>query len=67
VSDTPEHAKRAPLTLSDEDVVVRRDARERAVAQIGGTLGSSAKLATDPMRAPKPPGAAGPATDADAA
>ena len=66
VSDTPDDAKRATLTLHDDDVVVRRDARARAVAQIGGALGASAKLATDPLRAPQPQ-AGGSASDADAA
>ena len=57
--------KKPSLTLSDDDVVVQRSDRSRAITQIGGSLGPNAKVATDVAgAAPKAPG--GGATDVDA-
>lgn len=62
---TPSTPKRS-LTLSDDDVVVKRSDRSRAIERIGGTLGPNAKVATDVAGAgPRPPGGGAP-TDADA-
>ena len=56
-------------TLSDDDVVVKRTDRGRAIERVGGNLGPGAKTATDPdagggggRGAPRP----NVATDADA-
>lgn len=71
MSDTPKPESPAPakrsLTLSDDDVVVRRSDRERAVAQVGGGRSPSAKVATDPQHGAARPHGGGAGSDPDAA